>query len=111
MVGLLTQGPLTNNDDGGIFIGYINKKFGYGLISWNFVWGNEAHFQPHRYNIQIYSWDRRSQCFRYTKEFTTNKKYQGWQEAFKSLGFPRENFRDTVIGEEHSTLGFEERKD
>ncbi len=105
---LMTQGPLTNNDDGGIFIGHINKSFGFGLISWNFMWGDEAHSEPHRYNIQIFSWDRRCQCFRYVKAFTTDKKYPGWQAAFADLGFPRENLRDTVIRGEHSSLGFEE---
>jgi hypothetical protein len=107
----LNQRPFTNNNDGGIFVGYINKDFGYGVISWNFVWEDEAHFEPHKYHILIYSWDWKCQCLRQAKEFTTSEKYQGWRAAFMSLVFPLENFIDKVIRGEHSTLGFEDSKD
>ena len=53
----LNQKPMFANIQGGYYLGYLNKKFGYGLATWNFIWGkgiNESHYSEHKYNIEIY---------------------------------------------------------
>jgi hypothetical protein len=53
----LNQKPIFANIQGGYYLGYLNKKFGYGLATWNFVWGNginESHYSKHKYEIEIY---------------------------------------------------------
>lgn len=44
------------NIQGGFYLGYLNKKLGYGLAVWDFIWeyGDEAHYSEHRYSIDIY---------------------------------------------------------
>lgn len=53
----LNDKPMFANIQGGYYLGYLNKKFGYGLAVWNFIWGdgiNESHYSEHKYNIEIY---------------------------------------------------------
>jgi len=55
----LNDKPLFANIQGGYYLGYLNKKFGYGLAVWNFIWGggiNESHYSEHKYEIEIYQW-------------------------------------------------------
>ena len=42
--------PIFANIQGGYYLGYLNKKFGYGLAAWNFIWGNGMH-ESHYSNI------------------------------------------------------------
>jgi hypothetical protein len=50
----LNQKPLFANVQGGYYIGYLNKRFGYGLVAWDFVWEGGAHYDAHKYSIDIY---------------------------------------------------------
>jgi hypothetical protein len=53
---------LTNNligtaIQGGFYLGFLNRKFGYGLISWCFDWNfdaSEGHYDYHHYLMEIY---------------------------------------------------------
>ncbi len=54
----LNQKPLFTNIQGGYYLGRLNNRFGYGLATWNFIWGdgiNESHYTEHKYNIEIYN--------------------------------------------------------
>lgn len=53
----LNDRPMFANIQGGYYLGYLNKKLGYGLAVWNFIWGkgvNESHYSNHKYDIEIY---------------------------------------------------------
>lgn len=54
----LNQQPFLANIQGGYFLGYLNKKLGYGLAVWDFIWGDdirESHYSEHKYEIEIYT--------------------------------------------------------
>ena len=51
----LTAHRLYISIQGGFYLGFLNRKFGYGLASWTFIWGNEVHYDYHHYEIDIYS--------------------------------------------------------
>jgi len=47
--------PLFANVQGGYYLGYLNKKFGYGLAVWNFIWEDgKPHYTDHKYAIEMY---------------------------------------------------------
>jgi hypothetical protein len=49
--------PMFANIQGGYYLGHLNKKYGYGLAVWNFVWGHgpdESHYSAHHYEIELY---------------------------------------------------------
>jgi hypothetical protein len=50
----LNSKPLFANVQGGYYVGYLNKAFGYGLATWNFEWATGAHYSDHNYAIEIY---------------------------------------------------------
>lgn len=50
----LNQKPLFANVQGGYYIGYLNKRLGYGLAAWDFVWEDGAHYSAHKYSANIY---------------------------------------------------------
>lgn len=95
----------------GLYLGYINAKYGNGLIIWKNIWGNEAHYGPHRYEISIYTWDAERSEFRLIKTRTTKAKFRDGYSALKSYRLPRNNFRDEVaaVEQEISTLGAENK--
>jgi hypothetical protein len=50
----LNNQPLFANVQGGYYLGRLNKRFGYGLATWNFEWATGAHYSEHNYIIEIY---------------------------------------------------------
>ena len=47
--------PLFANVQGGYYLGYLNKRFGYGLAVWNFIWEDgKPHYTKHKYEVKIY---------------------------------------------------------
>jgi hypothetical protein len=42
------------NVQGGYYFGYLNKRFGYGLAVWNFIWDRGPHYTNHKYHVDIY---------------------------------------------------------
>jgi hypothetical protein len=50
----LNDAPLITNVQGGYYFGYLNKRFGYGLAVWNFIWDRGPHYTDHTYHIDIY---------------------------------------------------------
>ena len=50
----LNNQPLFANVQGGYYFGRLNKRFGYGLATWNFEWATGAHYSEHNYTIEIY---------------------------------------------------------
>lgn len=50
----LNEAPFMTNVQGGYYFGYLNKRFGYGLAIWNFIWDHGPHYTDHKYQIDIY---------------------------------------------------------
>lgn len=51
----LSDKPLFANIQGGYYLGYLSKKLGYGLATWNFIWSDsESHYSAHKYEMTIY---------------------------------------------------------
>lgn len=50
----LTPQPLFANIQGGYYLGSLNKRLGYGLAVWNFVWETGVHYSEHKYEMEIY---------------------------------------------------------
>jgi hypothetical protein len=53
----LNSTPIFANTQGGYFVGHLNKRLGFGLACWNFIWGHEAeesHYSLHRYGVELY---------------------------------------------------------
>jgi len=50
----LNDAPLLTTVQGGYYFGYLNKRFGYGLAVWNFIWDRGPHYTDHKYHIDIY---------------------------------------------------------
>lgn len=104
----LNPEPISLTIQDGIFLGYINKKYGCGMIIWRFEW-DDAHYSPHRYSISIYSWDDKIKSFLLNKRFITHKKFKDGGSALKYYGLPFRNMRKEVSdGKDNiSTLGME----
>jgi len=55
----LNDQPLFANVQGGYYLGRLNKRFGYGLAVWDFVWEDgRPHYAEHRYAIELYRIER-----------------------------------------------------
>lgn len=50
----LNEKPMFANIQGGYYLGHLNKKIGYGLAVWNFIWGDGVHYDKHNYEIEIF---------------------------------------------------------
>lgn len=53
----LNDKPIFANIQGGYYLGHLNERLGYGLVAWNFIWGNdpdEGHYSKHHYEAEIY---------------------------------------------------------
>ena len=91
-----------------LYVGFINKKFGSGIITSNFQW-DAAHYEPHKYEIKIFQWNSKSNKLILKKKFITKKRFANGSEALKFNGLPYKNVRDEIVSikENISTLGIE----
>ena len=106
----LSPGAIDLTIQDGLYLGYINAKYGYGMIIWKNIWANEAHYDPHRYQIEIYAWDTRNMDFRFVKYLVTKAKFKEGRSALQNHRLPWKNYRDEVVTveQEISNLGIEE---
>ena len=102
--------PIWLSIQDGVYLGYINRKHGYGMITWKFVW-DAAHYAPHKYHVAIYKWDQSAGRLILEEEFTTEKQYKDGKSALSHYGLPSHNFRNDVVRpeEDMSTLGIEDK--
>jgi len=93
----------------GIYIGYINKKYGNGLIIGEYILKNGGKNGPHRYSISIFNWDKKKSKFSLSRRFVTKHEFSNFCSALKSNRLACRNIRDDIIqvGNDVSTLGLE----
>jgi len=107
----LTHDSIDLTIQDGFYLGHINTKYGNGMIIWKNIWGeNESHYEPHRYQLQIYKWDSRGTSFQLIESFDTKNKFKHGCSALRAYQLPCKNFRDEIVPVEQdvSTLGIED---
>jgi hypothetical protein len=82
---LWTPKTLDTLAEGGIYVGDLGVKRGYGLAVWNFIWGNEPHVAPHRYKVWLYHLNRSRMKFYPTATLTTRGHYADDTAALHEL--------------------------
>jgi hypothetical protein len=87
----LTSERLGACDEGGFYYGDLGRGRGFGAVSWDFIWGDEAHPDPHQYELKVYKWSPKSGRFEWYEVLRTRAKFDDGEEAVRSLGF---NVRD-----------------
>ena len=83
---VLTPDQLWSNVEGGFYIGDLGRWGGYGLVRWNLVWGDEAHYQPHRYEVSIFRFDAAESRFKLVQKTTSRRKYRTGEEWLTEMG-------------------------
>jgi hypothetical protein len=81
-----TQEPVFTNVEGGMYLGELGGKRGYGLAVWGFIWGkDEAHFQAHRYSVAFYQYDEQTAKMVKLEELITKGRYKSDEQALAEL--------------------------
>ena len=80
---------LTHSNMDGFHVGDLGRGRGEGLMLWTAIWGDEAHYDPHRYRVRIYRW--RGDHFVGPEVWTTRKRYDpDPSDVAKVLGLPQD---------------------
>lgn len=101
---VLSDNSIETQVQGGLFLGYLSRVYGYGVASWTFLWCaekettepncREAHYDKHRYEINLYSLDTQTLTFNLAATLRTTRKYAGHGEgALKEFGFVFQDVR------------------
>jgi hypothetical protein len=93
---LWTPHTLDTMAEGGVYVGDLGGKRGYGLAVWNFIWGNEAHVDPHRYKVWLYKLNLHSMTFVPTGSRTTRAKFATDTAALRELGLTFPNLTRAI---------------
>jgi hypothetical protein len=93
---LWTPKTLDTMAEGGIYVGELGPRRGYGLAVWNFIWGNEPHVAPHRYRVWLYNLNRRRMIFYPTNTMTTRGHYGDDTSALHELGLTFPNLTKAI---------------
>jgi hypothetical protein len=82
---VLNRENLVTNVQSGLFLGYLNRRWGYGLVRWKFTWDDGAHYDYHPYEMEIYQ--LRGGEFQSVHKSISKKKYFGrGYRALRELG-------------------------
>ena len=85
---MLTPKTTENSIQGGIHIGNLGTENGTGLAVYNYIWADdEAHYDKHRYKVDLYKFDEAKQMFAKTKTLISKEKYAKKSDALEELGF------------------------
>jgi hypothetical protein len=79
--------PLFCNEQGGVFIGKLGKGLGAGIAIWQFIWEDNIHYAPHRYDIRLCTFDAQDNQFKVAAVMQTKKKHATGKSALAELGF------------------------
>ena len=104
---VLHEDSIETQTQGGVFIGYLGKKYGYGVATWTFIWCQEedppvpscreAHYDKHRYEINLYPLDTKTLAFKPVVTMQTKRKYAGHGAgALKEFGFHFQDLRQQM---------------
>jgi hypothetical protein len=93
----LNNKAVETNVQGGYYLGYLNKKFGYGLAAWGFQWdSSEIHYDYHHYYIDIFTLSngrfRKASSLRSTRKYGPVDSYR----ALREFGIKGKDLRRTM---------------
>jgi hypothetical protein len=73
---IINKGFFVNSYQGGMYFGYLGKKFGYGAVVWNFEWQeSSAHYALHPFTIEVYKLNSENKSLSLWKHLRTKKYY------------------------------------
>jgi hypothetical protein len=92
---LLTPETIDTSAQGGIFVGNLNRRFGFGIVVWNFIWDSGAHYSLHPYEIKLFSFS--DSKFEIKLNYITKHKYHGnGVEALREIGIFAHDLREEM---------------
>jgi len=77
------------NIQGGFFVGDLGRGRGPGLVAWNFIWEDSAHYGDHRYEVRLYPFDPARAAFGLPVTLQSKRKHASGAAALAELGLPR----------------------
>lgn len=80
--------PIETSIQGGVHIGGLGAHRGNGIAVWNFIWGNESHYEAHRYDVTFYPFDAKSQAFIKGVTIKSKQKHETDRGALNELKLP-----------------------
>ena len=89
---VLTPEPLWTDVEGGVYVGDLGGGRGYGLVRWDFIWGHEAHVDPHQFEVSIFHFDPAESLFKLERKIISKKKYATGGEFLAKLGLHCRNW-------------------
>jgi hypothetical protein len=84
---------LISHNQGAFCIKVATKSDPTKILLWNDIWEDGAHYDPHRYQVEIFQWNGSS--FVKSKTIETKKKYPDWMTAAKQFRY--HNNVDVVV--------------
>jgi hypothetical protein len=101
MITRLTEKPIDTAIQGGYYLGFLNRKLGYGLVSWCFDWdfdASERHYDEHHYSMTVYSLRRGK--FRKKLSYFSKRRYDPDHSSkpLRELGITANDQRRTIAG-------------
>jgi len=93
---LWTPKTIDTMAEGGLYVGDLGHGRGYGMADWNFIWGDEPHVAPHRYQVHLYKLNRKTMKFYPTTTMTTHGHYADGTAALRELRLDFPNLTTTI---------------
>lgn len=95
---ILTPEGLETAIQGGVHIGSLGEGRGEGIAGWCFIWDDrEAHYDSHRYEVEFYTFDKKTGLFKKSLKLQSREKYDQDRKALGELKLSFfENFLDAI---------------
>lgn len=84
------------NAEGGMYLGDLGENRGYGFAVWNFIWGSEAHVDPHHYNVKLFRFDPVAGQMVKIADLKTTRSYKTDTEALSEFGLHYPNLLRSI---------------
>ena len=92
---LLPTHPSTSIQDA-VCLGRFGRGRQLGVVVANFVWGQEAHYAPHRYDVSLYLWSGHG--FDLVSKRRTKRRHSSFRGALTEVGIRcRYDFRRALL--------------
>lgn len=92
---LLPDHPKTSIQDA-VCLGRFGRGRRLGVVVAKFIWGQEIHYAPHRYDVWLYLWS--GHAFELSSHRRTTRRHQSFRGALAEVGFRcRYDFRRALL--------------
>ena len=83
---VLTPEPRWSNVEEGVSIGDLVGSHGYGLVRWNFIWADKAHYQPNRFEVSIFRFASAEPQFKLGRKVLSKGRHSTGKELLAKMG-------------------------